>query len=160
MTGDPTANSEEPPTTLPIEVAVAVIVNSEGEEPQILAAWRDESHVRGGTWELPGGKVDLGETIQNAAVREAREELGITIETGEVLTSREDIDHSQVREHHVRVHAVIASLTGEEPSTSCSRTWRWIPISNLNDVPWPKANQYINQVIAQRLATDAPPKGQ
>ena len=57
-----------------VHVAVGVIVNTDGK---ILIAKRSLSAHQGGLWEFPGGKVDAGETIQLALVRELREELAI-----------------------------------------------------------------------------------
>ena len=51
----------------PIEVAVAAILEThplqDGMAPQILAAWRPKSAIRGGVWEFPGGKQQENETI-------------------------------------------------------------------------------------------------
>ena len=141
-------------SSAPQEIAVAVIVapggGQGGPEPEILAAWRDETAIRGGVWELPGGKVEPGETIEAAAAREALEELGITISTGQVICASEDHDPSLIREQHVRVHAVLATLEGPEPPQG-PRTWRWIPVSELDAHPWPKANIRLNATIRARL---------
>lgn len=145
-----------PPTgpTAPIDVAIAVIVRpnpkTTSSEPEILAAWRDETHLRGGVWELPGGKIDTGETPQEAAIRESHEELGITIDAGDVIAVSEDHDASLTKEKHVRVHAVRATLKGKEPHDS-DRTWKWIPLSDIHAHAWPRANHRINTLILETL---------
>lgn len=59
----------------PLHVAVGVLHNPVGE---VLVSFRDPSRHQGGLWEFPGGKVDPGESVQDALCREFKEELGIT----------------------------------------------------------------------------------
>jgi 8-oxo-dGTP diphosphatase len=58
------------------EVAVGVLVRPDG---QFLLTSRPEGKVYAGYWEFPGGKVEAGESIEQALARELREELGIQI---------------------------------------------------------------------------------
>ncbi|HWT19629.1 MAG TPA: NUDIX domain-containing protein, partial [Variovorax sp.] len=58
------------------EVAVGVLVAPDG---QFLLTTRPEGKVYAGYWEFPGGKVEAGETIEQALARELREEIGIEI---------------------------------------------------------------------------------
>ena len=58
------------------EVAVGVLVAADG---QFLLTSRPEGKVYAGYWEFPGGKVEAGESIEQALARELREELGIAI---------------------------------------------------------------------------------
>lgn len=60
-----------------VHVAVAVIQNPKGE---ILLSLRHENTHQGGLWEFPGGKLESGEDVQQALVRELNEELGIQIQ--------------------------------------------------------------------------------
>ena len=64
-----------------IEV-VAALVERDG---RFLACRRDTRKARGGMWEFPGGKVEPGETKEQALVRECREELAVTLSVGEVF---------------------------------------------------------------------------
>ena len=62
------------PLTKFTEVVVGVIVDEKG---RYLMAQRPQGKVYAGYWEFPGGKVELGESHEQALVRELREELGI-----------------------------------------------------------------------------------
>lgn len=48
-------------------------------------------HYRGGRWSLPGGAVERGETLEQAVIREVKEETNLTIEPGEVVAVNEAI---------------------------------------------------------------------
>ena len=144
---EPSNTPDDPPP--PVEVAVAVIMNSEGSEPSILAAWRDNTKLRGGVWELPGGKVETGETLQQTAARETLEELGVRIAPHEVIAVSGDLDGTLPREQHVRVHAIRATLQGPEPDST--HRWRWIALSEIQDHPWPKANHQLNERLVTAL---------
>lgn len=64
--------------TPPVDVVAAVIRDQNG---RLLIARRPAHKRHGGLWEFPGGKVDEGETLEEAAVRELREELELTATT-------------------------------------------------------------------------------
>ena len=59
------------------EVAVGVLINAQGE---FLLTSRPAGKVYEGYWEFPGGKLEAGETVEQALRRELQEEIGITIE--------------------------------------------------------------------------------
>lgn len=123
-----------------VHVAVGVIVNSDGK---ILIAKRPLSAHQGGLWEFPGGKVDAGETIQQALVRELREELAI-----EVLASEPLI---QIRHHYsdksvlLDVHKVIC-FTGE-PRGNEGQPVQWVDAQALKNFEFPAANRPIVSAI-------------
>ena len=140
----------------PVEVAVAAILQArpghDEIDPSILAAWRPKTAIRGGVWEFPGDKIDDGETPSMAAVRETREELGIDIEIMSPIAINEDLDQSQPREKHVRVHLLLARTLDGDPTIS-DRPWKWIPLSKLNEHEWPRANTGLIEALKQFLST-------
>jgi len=123
-----------------VHVAVGVIVNADGK---ILIAKRPLSAHQGGLWEFPGGKVDAGETIEQALVRELREELAI-----EVLASQPLI---QIRHHYsdksvlLDVHKItqfLGTAVGNE-----GQPVQWVDAKELNNFEFPAANRPIISAI-------------
>lgn len=123
-----------------VHVAVGVIVNTDGK---ILIAKRSLSAHQGGLWEFPGGKVDAGETIQQALVRELREELAI-----DVLASQPLI---QIRHHYPDKSVLldvqkITQFAGE-PCGNEGQPVQWVDAQNLNNFEFPAANRPIITAI-------------
>jgi 8-oxo-dGTP diphosphatase len=87
-----------------VEVAAAVMLRADGRE--FLLAQRPEGKVYAGYWEFPGGKVEPGETVRQALVRELQEELGITVTAcSPWLTRQFTYPHATVRLNFWRVTA-------------------------------------------------------
>lgn len=82
------------------EVVVAALINKRGE---ILLSTRPAPKVYAGYWELPGGKVEKDESLQQALIRELQEELGVTpIVFEEVDCEEFSYPHADVRLHFFR----------------------------------------------------------
>ena len=79
-----------------VEVAGGVLLRANGQE--FLLAQRPEGKVYAGYWEFPGGKVETGESVRDALIRELQEELGITVTACSPWLSREfTYPHARVR---------------------------------------------------------------
>lgn len=123
-----------------VHVAVGVIVNADSK---ILIAKRPLSAHQGGLWEFPGGKVDAGETIEQALVRELHEELAI-----DVLTSQPLI---QIRHHYpdksvlLNVHKITQFLG--VPIGNEGQPIQWVDAKELNNFEFPAANRPIISAI-------------
>jgi 8-oxo-dGTP diphosphatase len=86
-----------------VDVAAAVLIRSDGAA---LLAQRPLGRVYSGYWEFPGGKVEPGEPVAEALVREIREELGVEIEQAFPWITRVfTYPHARVRLHFHRVYA-------------------------------------------------------
>ncbi len=86
------------------EVAVGILIR--GEDDALLLSTRPEGKPYAGYWEFPGGKIEAGETVEQALRRELQEELGITIAAAEVWKVTEhDYPHALVRLHWCKVRA-------------------------------------------------------
>ena len=91
------------PSRTHTEVAVGILVRADGA---LLLSTRPPGKVYAGYWEFPGGKIEAGETVEQALRRELQEELGITIGPAAVWKVTEhDYPHALVRLHWCKVRA-------------------------------------------------------
>jgi ADP-ribose pyrophosphatase len=88
-------------------VAVGAVVFHHGK---VLLVLRNQEPSKG-VWAIPGGSVDLGETLQAAAEREVFEETGLRVKAGEVIYTFDVIQHDP--EGRVQYHYVILDLAAE-----------------------------------------------
>ncbi|MEY3334301.1 MAG: 8-oxo-dGTP diphosphatase MutT [Cuspidothrix sp.] len=117
-------------------IGVAVIWN---DEKQILIDRRLPQGAMGGLWEFPGGKIEIGETIEECIKREIAEELGIEIAVGEHLIT---IDHTY---SHLRVTLTVhhsQHLAGIPQAIECDEI-RWVSLDELDEFTFPEANGEI-----------------
>jgi 8-oxo-dGTP diphosphatase len=110
-----------------------------------------------GRWTVPGGTVELGETLEEAVIREMEEETGLRVEPVEVLTvfDRIDRDGERVRHHHVIVDYLCRWRSGEAGAASDALEVAWASAEELPryDLP-PKALEVVRNAL---LRADALP---
>lgn len=114
----------------PVDVAVGVLIAPDGK---FLLTSRPEGKVYAGFWEFPGGKLEAGETVEEALRRELHEELGITI--GAVhpwKVEMMDYPHALVRLHFCKVY----EWTGEFEMREQQRmAWDDLPVQQQPVLP-------------------------
>jgi 8-oxo-dGTP diphosphatase len=106
------AASKESRMSHPIPATIAAVIRG----GQVLLVRRANPPDRG-LWGFPGGKIERGETIEQAALRELREETGISAEAGTVFTAVDAMDRAEtgeLRAHYVLI-AVLCHWTSGEP---------------------------------------------
>ena len=123
-----------------IHVAVAVIVNTNNE---VCISLRHKNAHQGGLWEFPGGKVEQGESIEQALAREIREELNIEIKQSRPLIT---INHSY-DDKAVRLHVSKISLYQGEVAGLEGQQVKWLPVSQLSAHNFPAANLPIIKAL-------------
>lgn len=105
-----------------VEVAAAVMLRAAGRE--FLLAQRPEGKVYAGYWEFPGGKVEPGESVREALIRELQEELGITVTACTPwLTRQFTYPHATVRLHFWRVTAWTGEIGITAPLEHAAVDW-------------------------------------
>ena len=117
----------------PIVGVGAVIV----ENGRALVVRRGTEPLKG-QWSIPGGVVELGETLRQAAVREAKEETGLEVEAGEVLEVVDRIMHDPQRKiqyHYVLVDFLCRRISGEARAAADASELRWITPAELEGFP-------------------------
>ena len=129
-----------------IHVAVGVLID---DAHCVLLARRQKGAHLEGFWEFPGGKVESGETVEGALVRELSEELGVEVsETSPLMTVNHDYGQKRVL---LDVHRVM-SWTGE-PHGAEGQPIAWVSASALDDYKVPEANAEIMVRVKLVLAS-------
>ncbi|MDF1553273.1 MAG: 8-oxo-dGTP diphosphatase MutT [Deferrisomatales bacterium] len=135
-----------PASPEPILVVAAVIRRADG---RILLAQRLPGGPHGGLWEFPGGKLEPGETSEEALVREIREELGITVEVGErLLTVEHTYPHLAIR-----LTAYDCRVSKGAPRRLHCQDLCWVSPAGLLERPMPAADLPIARLVSGRLGS-------
>ena len=111
-------------------VGAALLRDVPGRGRCVLASRRTEPPRLAGLWEFPGGKVEPGESDQQALLRELAEELQVEVEVGERFGEELLIGESAV----LRVY--LCTLLRGEPALVDHDAHRWLGPDELHDVPW------------------------
>lgn len=107
-----------PNRSVPIDVAVGILMKENGD---VLLAQRPVGKPYAGYWEFPGGKVEPGETVEDALKREFMEELGVTVLSADPWCC---VDH--VYPHaHVRLHFFISRHWKGTPQSRENQAFSW-----------------------------------
>jgi 8-oxo-dGTP diphosphatase len=125
----------------------AVIV----EQNRVLLIRRGQPPLLG-QWSLPGGVLECGETLRDAVVREAREETGLVVETGEMLGVYERVirgDEGRVRYHYVLIDFMCRPVGGDLEAGSDAADVRWF---TRDELPALNLAYDANDVVLKGLA--------
>ena len=115
-----------------IEVVASVIK----KDDRIFATQRGYGEFQGG-WEFPGGKVEPGETLEAALVREIKEELDAEINVKDLFDTVE-YDYPKF---HLTMHCFICELVSEDIVLKEHSAARWLDKAGLDTVEWLPADE-------------------
>lgn len=127
-----------------INVVGAVVVR----DGKVLSAQRSQVMSLPGLWEFPGGKIETGETPQEALVREVHEEFLCTIEVGDLV----EVTSHEYDFGIVTLTTYYATLIEGEPQLTEHSDMRWVPIRELPSMPWAPADIPAVERITADLA--------
>lgn len=123
-----------------IEVVAAIIVKGK----KVFATQRGYGEFKDG-WEFPGGKIEQGESPEEALIREIREELDVDIKVGRLL---ETVEHDYPN-FHLTMHCFICELLSEEIILKEHEDAKWLEEDELDSVDWLPADvSLIDKIFA------------
>ncbi|NND28050.1 MAG: 8-oxo-dGTP diphosphatase MutT [Myxococcales bacterium] len=130
----------------PVIVAAAVVIR----DGRVLLTCRAEGQHLAGMWEFPGGKLEDGESPEEALVRECREECGIDVDVLEIL----DVTHHRFPEKDVLLLFYRCGLRAGDVRHLQVADHAWVAPAELNRYPLPPADGPVVARI-QALGLDA-----
>lgn len=121
-----------------IKVAAAIIIH----DNQIFATQRGYGEFKDG-WEFPGGKIEEGETPQEALVREIKEELDTEIEVKDFL---ETVEYDYP-EFHLSMDCFFCTIKSGELVLKEHEAAKWLTVETLDSVDWLPADEEVIRKI-------------
>lgn len=126
-----------------IEVVAAIIRKGD----RIFATQRGYGDFKD-YWEFPGGKMEAGETPEQALVREIREELDAEIRIDKLLSTIE----WEYPQFHLTMHCYVCSLVSNELHLNEHEAARWLNKEEIHSVNWLPADDQFLPLIVKELA--------
>ena len=125
-----------------VKVVAAIIIH----ENKIFATQRGYGEFKDG-WEFPGGKIEPGETPQEALVREIKEELDIEIEVKDFL---ETVEYDYP-EFHLSMDCFFCAIKSGELVLKEHEAAKWLTVETLDSVDWLPADEGLVERIREYL---------
>ena len=132
--------------TITVSGAVILRTNSETNKKEIFTTQRGYGDFKDG-WEIPGGKLESGETPEQCIVREIKEELDTEIKVERVL-GVVDYDYPNF---HLTMYCILCTIVSGKLELLEHEAARWLTKENLRSVDWLPADQLILDKIEEIL---------
>ena len=128
-----------------VRVVAAIIIN----DGKVFATQRGYGEFKDG-WEFPGGKIDAGETPEEALVREIKEELDTEVEVKELL---ETVEYDYPK-FHLSMDCFICKIKAGELALKEHEASKWLTKETLDSVEWLPADLELIEKIENYLRKD------
>ena len=119
-------------------------------DDKFLIQKRPDAGLLGGLWEFPGGKVEIGEALDNTLVREIREETGLIVEPGKKVGA---VDHAYTH-FSITLHLYHCKLSKPLKENGAFYKHRWIQPDERSQFAFPGANHKLFQILEFQKWTD------
>ena len=130
-----------------VRVVAAVIHNiDENGKITVFATQRGYGDFKGG-WEFPGGKIEIGETPQNALIREIKEELDTDIRVGKLIKTIE-YDYSTF---HLSMDCFWAEIVSGKLILNEAKAAKWLTKEELYSLDWLPADVCVVDEINEQI---------
>ncbi|GEM74214.1 8-oxo-dGTP diphosphatase MutT [Vibrio sagamiensis] len=129
-----------------IHIVAAIILNQ--DKSQVFITKRPNDKHKGGFWEFPGGKVEKGENIQQAMIRELEEEIGITV-TEQMLFEHLQYDYP---DKSLKFDFMLVSQFDNQPYGREGQQGQWVDINALINYDFPEANMPILERVVKEFS--------
>lgn len=109
-----------------------------------------------GEWSIPGGLLEVGETLRQGAEREALEETGLTVRATELLGVFERIvpdDEKRMRYHYVLIDFLCELISGELKASGDAADARWLSPDELGDLALPEDTAAVLRLGLEKAGT-------
>ncbi len=131
-----------------ITVSGAIIIrtNPVTNTKEMLATQRGYGDYKG-SWEIPGGKLEIGETPQQCIVREIQEELAVQVTADRVI----DVVEYDYPAFHLTMHCILCTIIQGEVQLLEHDDSKWLTKETLDSVDWLPADRLILDSIRKLL---------
>jgi 8-oxo-dGTP diphosphatase len=126
-------------------VGVGAVIWNEKDEIVLI---RRGSEPRLGEWSIPGGRLEWGESLQDALLREVREETSLDVEIKGLIDVVDFVARDEagmIQRHYVLIDFASRHLSGELRAASDAAEARWVPYAEINEYPlWSETRRIID----------------
>ena len=129
-----------------VHVSAVALIDVDG---RVLIAQRPEGKSMAGLWEFPGGKIEEGETPEQALIRELHEELGI--ETWESCLAPLTFASHTYEDFHLLMPLFACRKWKGTPQSREGQALKWVRVNNLGDYPMPPADEPLIAMLRDLL---------